>query len=164
MPQDQQLIEAVVNSAKVPVIKHDAGICHVYVHAQADLAMAEQIVLNAKCQRPSACNALETLLVDRETGVVTSLMKFAPGARLPDLLDRLDVLARKAGHARRREHVVEQGERVFHDSSARHDDGSTKRSLYTLSAKAAGTTAAGATQVHSYFVARTRIATPRLML
>ncbi len=58
------LIEAVVNSAKVPVIKHDAGICHVYVHAQADLAMAEQIVVNAKCQRPSACNALETLLVD----------------------------------------------------------------------------------------------------
>ena len=58
------LIEAVVNSAKVPVIKHDAGICHVYIHAQADLAMAEQIVLNAKCQRPSACNALETLLVD----------------------------------------------------------------------------------------------------
>jgi glutamate-5-semialdehyde dehydrogenase len=58
------LIEAVVNSAKVPVIKHDAGICHVYVHAQADLAMAERIVLNAKCQRPSACNALETLLVD----------------------------------------------------------------------------------------------------
>ena len=58
------LIEAVVNSAKVPVIKHDAGICHVYVHAQADLAMAEQIVLNSKCQRPSACNALETLLVD----------------------------------------------------------------------------------------------------
>ena len=58
------LIEAVVNSAKVPVIKHDAGICHVYVHAQADLVMAEQIVLNAKCQRPSACNALETLLVD----------------------------------------------------------------------------------------------------
>jgi glutamate-5-semialdehyde dehydrogenase len=58
------LIEAVVNSAKVPVIKHDAGICHVYVHAQADLTMAEHIVLNAKCQRPSACNALETLLVD----------------------------------------------------------------------------------------------------
>jgi glutamate-5-semialdehyde dehydrogenase len=58
------LIEAVVNSAKVPVIKHDAGICHVYVHAQANLAMAEQIALNAKCQRPSACNALETLLVD----------------------------------------------------------------------------------------------------
>jgi len=58
------LIEAVVNSAKVPVIKHDAGICHVYVHAAADLAMAEAIIVNAKCQRPSACNAAETLLVD----------------------------------------------------------------------------------------------------
>jgi glutamate-5-semialdehyde dehydrogenase len=58
------LIEAVVNSAKVPVIKHDAGICHIYVHAGADLAMAEAIIVNAKCQRPSACNAAETLLVD----------------------------------------------------------------------------------------------------
>ena len=58
------LIEAVVNSAKVPVIKHDAGICHIYVHAQADLTMAEAIIVNAKCQRPSACNAAETLLVD----------------------------------------------------------------------------------------------------
>lgn len=70
------LIEAVVNSAKVPVIKHDAGICHVYVHAQADLAMAEQIVLNAKCQRPSACNALETLLVDAAVAA-TFLTKLA---------------------------------------------------------------------------------------
>lgn len=67
------LIEAVVNSAKVPVIKHDAGICHIYVHAHADLAMAEAIIVNAKCQRPSACNAAETLLVD---GAVAA--KFLP--------------------------------------------------------------------------------------
>lgn len=59
------LIEAVVNSAKVPVIKHDAGICHVYVHTEADLKMAERIIINAKCQRPSACNAAETVLVDQ---------------------------------------------------------------------------------------------------
>ncbi len=58
------LIEAVVQSARVPVIKHDAGICHVYVHAKADLKMAQEIILNAKCQRPSACNAAETVLVD----------------------------------------------------------------------------------------------------
>ena len=58
------LIEAVVNSAKVPVIKHDAGICHVYVHARADLAKALPIIVNAKCQRPSACNAAETVLID----------------------------------------------------------------------------------------------------
>jgi len=59
------LIEAVVNSAKVPVIKHDAGICHIYVHTKADLKMAERIIINAKCQRPSACNAAETILVDK---------------------------------------------------------------------------------------------------
>jgi glutamate-5-semialdehyde dehydrogenase len=80
------LIEAVVNSAKVPVIKHDAGICHVYVHAQADLAMAEQIVLNAKCQRPSACNALETLLVDASVaGQFLPKMAAALAAKLTEV-------------------------------------------------------------------------------
>ncbi len=58
------LIETVVNSAKVPVIKHDAGICHVYVHQAANLAQALPLIINAKCQRPSACNAAETVLVD----------------------------------------------------------------------------------------------------
>ncbi len=58
------LIRAVVQAATIPVIKHYAGNCHVYVHADADLAMAEAIVVNAKCQRPGVCNAAETLLVD----------------------------------------------------------------------------------------------------
>ena len=58
------LIRAVVEAATIPVIKHYAGNCHVYVHAAADLGMAETIVLNAKCQRPGVCNAMETLLVD----------------------------------------------------------------------------------------------------
>jgi glutamate-5-semialdehyde dehydrogenase len=58
------LIRAVVQAARIPVIKHFTGNCHVYVHAGADLAMAERIVLNAKCQRPGVCNAAETLLVD----------------------------------------------------------------------------------------------------
>ena len=58
------LIAAVTATARVPVVKHDAGICHVYVHAAADLAMAETVVINAKCQRPGVCNAAETLLVD----------------------------------------------------------------------------------------------------
>ena len=57
------LIEAVIASARVPVIKHYDGICHVYLDATADPAMAEQIILNAKCQRPGVCNATETLLV-----------------------------------------------------------------------------------------------------
>ena len=59
------LIRAVVEAATIPVIKHYTGVCHVYVHARCDLGMAEQIVLNAKCQRPGVCNAAETLLVDQ---------------------------------------------------------------------------------------------------
>ncbi|MDD4932630.1 MAG: glutamate-5-semialdehyde dehydrogenase, partial [Methylacidiphilaceae bacterium] len=61
----QGLIETVVCHAQVPVIKHFQGICHVFVEARADLEMARKIVLNAKCQRPGVCNAMETLLVDR---------------------------------------------------------------------------------------------------
>ncbi len=58
------LIEAVVRSARMPVIKHYKGVCHVYVDRAADPAMAENIAINAKCQRPAVCNAMETLLVD----------------------------------------------------------------------------------------------------
>ena len=59
------LIRAVAECSKVPVIKHYKGVCHVYVDAEADLKMAEEIAFNAKCQRPAVCNAMETLLVDR---------------------------------------------------------------------------------------------------
>ena len=58
------LIRAVAECSKVPVIKHYKGVCHVYVDGQADLEMATAIVMNAKCQRPAVCNAIETLLVD----------------------------------------------------------------------------------------------------
>jgi glutamate-5-semialdehyde dehydrogenase len=58
------LIRAVAECSKVPVIKHYKGVCHVFVDRDADLSMAEKIVLNAKVQRPGVCNALETLLVD----------------------------------------------------------------------------------------------------
>jgi glutamate-5-semialdehyde dehydrogenase len=57
------LIEAVLNAARMPVIKHYDGICHVYVDREADLQMALDIAINAKCQRPGVCNALETLLL-----------------------------------------------------------------------------------------------------
>jgi glutamate-5-semialdehyde dehydrogenase len=59
------LIETVVAESRIPVIKHAHGVCSVFVHAKADFAMAEKIVLNAKTQRPGVCNAIETLLVDR---------------------------------------------------------------------------------------------------
>ena len=60
----ENLIRAVAECSKVPVIKHYKGVCHVYVDADADLKMAESIALNAKVQRPAVCNAMETLLVD----------------------------------------------------------------------------------------------------
>jgi glutamate-5-semialdehyde dehydrogenase len=62
----KDLIETVSKLARMPVIKHFDGICHVYVDRAADLEMAEKIVINAKCQRPSVCNAVETLLVHRD--------------------------------------------------------------------------------------------------
>lgn len=58
------LIDAVNEHARVPVIQHYQGICHVYVHAAADLEMAENIVVNGKVSRPGVCNATECLLVD----------------------------------------------------------------------------------------------------
>jgi glutamate-5-semialdehyde dehydrogenase len=61
----ESLIRAVAECSKVPVIKHYKGVCHVYIDAEADLKMAEEIALNAKVQRPSVCNAMETLLVDK---------------------------------------------------------------------------------------------------
>ena len=58
------LIRAVVEKSRIPVIKHYKGVCHVFVDRDADFAMAEKIILNAKCQRPGVCNAIEKLLVD----------------------------------------------------------------------------------------------------
>lgn len=60
------LIRTVVEEARVPVIFHYKGNCHIYVDRDADLAMAEDIAFNAKVQRPAVCNAMETLLVNEE--------------------------------------------------------------------------------------------------
>ena len=60
------LIRSVVENARVPVIQTGVGVCHVYVHAQADLDMAARILYNAKCSRPSVCNAAECVLVQKD--------------------------------------------------------------------------------------------------
>jgi glutamate-5-semialdehyde dehydrogenase len=60
------LIRAVAEKSRIPVIKHYKGVCHVYVDRDADFDMAEKIVVNAKCQRPGVCNAIETLLIDQK--------------------------------------------------------------------------------------------------
>jgi len=59
------LIRSVVENARVPVIQTGVGVCHIYVHEKADLQMAADILHNAKCSRPSVCNAAECVLVDR---------------------------------------------------------------------------------------------------
>lgn len=71
------LIKAVVQNATVPVIETGSGICHTYVDAAADCAMARKIAFNAKVQRPSVCNAMETLLVHKDV----------TGKFLPQMLD-----------------------------------------------------------------------------
>jgi glutamate-5-semialdehyde dehydrogenase len=65
----ESLIKAVVEKSKIPVIKHYKGLCHIYVDASADLFKAKEIILNAKVQRPGVCNAMETLLLDRNLPV-----------------------------------------------------------------------------------------------
>ncbi|MBI4340789.1 MAG: glutamate-5-semialdehyde dehydrogenase [Candidatus Omnitrophica bacterium] len=75
----EALIQKIVDTSRIPVIKHAKGVCHVYVDDAADLAMAQTIAFNAKCQRPATCNAMETLLVHR--GVAQRF--------LPQMLQRL---------------------------------------------------------------------------
>ncbi len=73
------LIRSVVEHARMPVLKHFKGACHLFVDRDADLRMAERLALNAKVQRPGTCNALETLLVDAPVA----------GAFLPGMLRSL---------------------------------------------------------------------------
>ena len=89
------LIEAVATNARVPVIKHFDGICILYVDREADLAMAREIALNAKVQRPGVCNAIETVLVHRDVAgkflEETGKLLLARGVQL-----RVDEAARAA--------------------------------------------------------------------
>ncbi len=79
----EALIRTVIDEARVPVIKHYKGVCHVYVDKSANLDMALKIIENAKCQRPAVCNAMETLLVHESVA----------GMLLPRLAARFKELA-----------------------------------------------------------------------
>jgi glutamate-5-semialdehyde dehydrogenase len=75
----ESLMKLVTEQSRIPVIKHDKGVCHIYIDADADVAMAKSIATNAKVQRPSTCNAMETLLVHQSSA----------RAVLPDLVSEL---------------------------------------------------------------------------
>lgn len=62
----EDLINTVAKNSTVPVIKHYKGVCHLFVDSGADLDMAEKIIINAKCQRPGVCNAIESLLIHKD--------------------------------------------------------------------------------------------------
>lgn len=88
------LIEYVRKNSLVPVIETGAGVCHVYVHAAADLEMAANIVVNAKTSRPSVCNAMDTVIVDK-TVAADFLRILAPKLKEKEVT----VYADKAAHA-----------------------------------------------------------------
>lgn len=70
----EELIRAVVAQSKIPVIKHYKGVCHIFIDADADIDMAEEICINAKVQRPGVCNAMESLLIHKDIAE-----RFLPG-------------------------------------------------------------------------------------
>ena len=76
------LIRSVVDNSTIPVIETGTGNCHVYVDASADLEMAKNILVNAKCQRPSVCNAAESLLVHKD--VAAAFLPMAAEGLAPD--------------------------------------------------------------------------------
>ncbi|MGE3804578.1 MAG: glutamate-5-semialdehyde dehydrogenase, partial [Gemmataceae bacterium] len=90
----EDLIRRVTAEARMPVLKHYKGNCHVYVDRDADLEMAERIIVNAKCQRPGVCNAAESLLVHRDVASA-----FLP--RAADLLRQKGVELRGCDTTRR---------------------------------------------------------------
>ena len=62
----KELIKAVTEYSKIPVIKHLDGICHIFVDTSANFEMAKNIIINAKTQRPGVCNAVETILIHKD--------------------------------------------------------------------------------------------------
>ncbi|WP_041961775.1 glutamate-5-semialdehyde dehydrogenase [Sulfurospirillum cavolei] len=103
----EALIRYVSENATVPVVKHDKGVCHTYVDRDADHERAVAIVLNAKCQRPSACNSLETLLVHEAIAAT-----FLP--RMKEALDRAGTYVKGCEKTQELLHVERASDEDYH--------------------------------------------------
>ncbi|MEM1058055.1 MAG: glutamate-5-semialdehyde dehydrogenase [Verrucomicrobiota bacterium] len=139
------LIRTVTAEARMPVLKHFDGICHVYLHREADPAMAESIVLNAKCQKPGVCNAAETLLVDRDAA--------------PELLPRLAKALAAAGVELRGDaEAVSLLERAGLEASpASEDDWKAEYLDLILAVKIVGDVEEAIAHIHRYGSAHTDV-------
>jgi len=92
----EALIKFISKNSSVPVVKHDKGLCHTYIHRDASQSKALNIALNAKCQRPGVCNAMETLIIDEAIAKVI----------LPGLYKAfVDAGTKLKGCAKTREHI-----------------------------------------------------------
>lgn len=132
------LVETVMAHSRIPVLKHLDGICHTYVDKDADLSLALPVVLNAKTNRPSTCNATETLLVHRD----------AAAAFLPECLAALV----KAGvEVRGDAGVVEIGARVnIRVGEAGEDDWKTEYNDLVLSVKVVSDIGEAVSHINTY--------------
>ena len=126
------LIKSCVENSKVPVIETGIGNCHIYIHELADPEKARRIVVNAKCQRPSVCNAAESLLVDesdlraRLAGILKELEENGVTVFADEATRALGAI-----HAHRARHRGRLGYRVPRpaDVGARSSPASTRRSV-----------------------------------
>jgi len=92
----EALIKFISKNSSVPVVKHDKGLCHTYIHRDASQSKALSIAVNAKCQRPGVCNAMETLIIDEAIAKVI----------LPGLYKAfVDAGTKLKGCAKTREHI-----------------------------------------------------------
>jgi len=92
----EALIKFISKNSSVPVVKHDKGLCHTYIHRDASQSKALNIAVNAKCQRPGVCNAMETLIIDETIAKVI----------LPGLYKAfVDAGTKLKGCAKTREHI-----------------------------------------------------------
>jgi glutamate-5-semialdehyde dehydrogenase len=137
----KEFVEKISRQSRIPVLGHGEGICHVYVHAAADLQRAERIVMDAKVDYPAACNSVETLLVD--AAVATEF--------LPKIVARLRAEGVEVRGCKRTMAIVKSNE----VKAASEEDWATEYGDLILSVKVVDGVDEAIAHVHEYGSAHT---------
>jgi len=128
----ESLIRAVTEQSRIPVIKHDKGVCHVFVDESADPKKAEAITINAKVQRPSVCNAIETLLIHKNYAYKKEIIQALLDQKVTVIAD-------------------EEIRKIFPDlQAATEEDWSTEYLDYTISVKVVEDTREAIRHINTY--------------